>query len=86
MILTELQAIEIFRIKQRNIEKTKGADSIRGLSKLVSKIYGVSARTIRDIWNQKTWAYATNDENIDKRSSSAVQVVFACYESGYEKT
>ena len=67
-------------------KKTKGADSIRGLSKLVSKIYGVSARTIRDIWNQKTWAYATNDENIDKRPSSAVQVVFACYESGYEKT
>ena len=86
MILTELQAVEIFRIKQWNIENEKGIVSIRGLSQLVSKVYGVSARTIRDIWNQKTWAYATNDQTIDTRLSSGVQVVLACYKSGYERT
>ena len=86
MTLTELQAVEIFRIKQRNIENEKGTVCIRGLSQLVSKVYGVSARTIRDIWNQKTWAYATNDQTIDRRLSSGVQVVFACSESGYERT
>ena len=86
MTLTELQAVEIFRIKQRNIENEKGTLSTRGLSKLVSKVYGVSARTIRDIWNQKTWAYATSGETIDRRLSSADQVVLACSESGYERT
>ena len=86
MILTELQAVEIFRIKQWNIENEKGTVSIRGLSQLVSKVYGVSARTIRDIWNQKTWAYATNDQTIDTRLSSGVQVVLVCYKSGYERT
>ena len=86
MILTGLQAVEIIRIKQRNIENEKGTLSTRGLSQSVSKVYGVSARTIRDIWNQKTWAYATNDQTIDRRLSSADQVVLACSESGYERT
>ena len=85
MILTELQAVEIFRIKQWNIENEKGIVSIRGLSQLVSKVYGVSARTIRDIWNQKTWAYATNDQTIDRRLSSADQVVLVGYKPGYER-
>ena len=33
---------------------------MRGKSGFFSKLYGVSPRTIRDIWNRKSWAYATN--------------------------
>ena len=33
---------------------------MRGKSAKLSKLYGVSAKTIRDIWNRKTWTNATN--------------------------
>ena len=32
---------------------------LRGKSTVFSSLYGVSAKTIRDIWNHKTWANAT---------------------------
>jgi hypothetical protein len=34
-------------------------DKMKGMSAKVSKKYGVSAKTIRDIWNRKTWTNAT---------------------------
>ena len=65
-MLTEQQAIEIFKFRQackeRNPSSTSGfcrASLMRGKSSPLSKIYGVSPRTIRDIWNRRTWAYAT---------------------------
>ena len=63
VMLTEQQAIDIYHIKLRHLEDQKCKLSIRGMSGPVSKIYGVSARTIRDIWNRKTWAFATDHDS-----------------------
>lgn len=50
--------------------------SVRGMSGPISKVYGVSARTIRDIWNQKTWAYAT----VQNMEESALPLPFQVFE------
>jgi hypothetical protein len=33
---------------------------IKGQSVCFSVVYGVTSRTIRDIWNHQSWAYATS--------------------------
>ncbi len=35
--------------------------AIRGMSIPVSKMFGISPRAIRDIWNRRTWEHATAD-------------------------
>ncbi len=37
-------------------------DPLRGKSKLVSERYGVSPKTVRDIWNFRTWSHVTLGE------------------------
>ena len=67
-MLTEQAAIEIYKYKLALIDNTKSDPkdayirhvSVRGRSAPLSKLYGVSARTIRDIWNRQTWGYATS--------------------------
>jgi hypothetical protein len=49
-ILTEQQAIEIFRI---------GSDNSTPSATVVARRYGINERTVRDIWNQRTWTHAT---------------------------
>ncbi|EKX52976.1 hypothetical protein GUITHDRAFT_101427 [Guillardia theta CCMP2712] len=51
--LTSEQAVEIFA--QRNVES--GFISVE--SNFLSKKYGVSAKTVRDIWNRKSWTEVT---------------------------
>ena len=59
-MLTEDAVLEIYRIKiSFQEDQTLHHYSIRGKSGDISKIYGVSARTIRDIWSRRTWAYVT---------------------------
>jgi hypothetical protein len=67
-MLTEQQAIEIYQHKLIFLTKPEYSSasshscslSLRGKSSPLSKFYGVSPRTIRDIWNRQTWGYATN--------------------------
>ena len=47
-ILTSQQAIAIFRLKL-------ASDGTRPSASTVSRVYGVSEKTIRDIWNGRTW-------------------------------
>lgn len=69
--LTEEQAIEIYRIKVRN-ESVSCARRIKAGE--VSMAYGVSKKTVRDIWSGRTWssetrlASATQDDVLDKTS------------------
>ena len=35
--------------------------SIRGQSGPVGKLFGVSPRTVRDIWNRQTWSFVTKE-------------------------
>ncbi len=65
-MLTEQQAVEIFKFRQACKERYpppflgfRQSSLMRGKSSPLSKFYGVSPRTIRDIWNRRTWAYAT---------------------------
>ena len=65
------RVVEIYFIKQQLLEDQDFKKSMRGMSKPVSKVYGVSARTIRDIWNQKSWARATKLCSMQSPTSSA---------------
>ena len=69
IMLTEENVLEIYRAKialQSQLLETHHTEGssvmknlLRGKSSQFSGRYGVSARTIRDIWNRRTWSYAT---------------------------
>ena len=68
-MLTSDQAIEIYRAKisvhnkfltsNQNHDSYAAGNIMRGRSNFYSRLYGVSTRTIRDVWNRKTWAHVT---------------------------
>uniref|UniRef100_A0A7S0MMG8 Uncharacterized protein n=1 Tax=Cryptomonas curvata TaxID=233186 RepID=A0A7S0MMG8_9CRYP len=54
-ILTEFQAVEIFRINLANEDQKSKGD--RGLPAAeVARYFDVSEKAIRDIWNGRTWS------------------------------
>ena len=60
-LLTDDQAAEIFSMRVPSAE-TSNALRNRALtsrSVAVSKMYGVSPKAVRDIWNKRTWRHAT---------------------------
>ena len=65
VILTPQLALEIYKCKlvlQSPENCSSGADpskSLKGQSVPVGNKYNVSAKTIRDIWNRRTWTFAT---------------------------
>ena len=65
-MLNEQQVVEIYMTKlalqAHSRSDVPGMDMkkvIKGQSARVSIMYGVSSRTIRDIWNHQSWAYVT---------------------------
>ncbi len=65
-MLSEQQVVEIYMAKLalRAHSRDDAPDAnkkvfIKGQSGRVSAMYGVTPRTIRDIWNHQSWAYAT---------------------------
>jgi hypothetical protein len=68
-MVTEEQAIEIYKFKVDLLAKSaKEVESdprkalknkIRGESAHFAKMYGIQPRSIRDIWNRRTWGFAT---------------------------
>ena len=68
MMLCEAQVVEIYKLKietcltsnsSSKLEDGAAGQKIRGRSISIAAQFGVSSRAIRDIWNRKTWAYAT---------------------------
>ena len=66
-VLTDQLALEIYKCKLDLLTPRTFKSSLenrnsrtRGQSPLVGKAFGVSAKTIRDIWNRRTWATATS--------------------------
>jgi hypothetical protein len=55
-MLIESDVISLYKMK---LDASFHCQSMKGRSGPVSKLFGVTARTVRDIWNRKTWAYAT---------------------------
>ena len=60
IILTEKQAVDIFNQKP-GAKNTPAKGSSTSQSRIVAEKYGVSPKTVRDIWNRKTWSTATLD-------------------------
>jgi hypothetical protein len=60
IVLTEDKAVEIFLKKHRMQDYHMGHNQrLKSQSRLVAEQYGVSPKTVRDIWHQKTWARST---------------------------
>ena len=62
MVLTVHEAVEIYTFKvaaRGQLEVTGEPKSLKGASVALAKKYGVTPRTIRDIWNRHSWSYAT---------------------------
>ena len=66
IVLTPQLAVEIY-LHKLALEGLDSSKMLKGRSVPVSKRYNVSAKTIRDIWNRKTWAFATEIVWKDKR-------------------
>ena len=65
-MLQEQQVVEIYMAKLALQAQRRGdppdknnMQAIKGHSISFSTMYGVTSRTIRDIWNRQSWAYAT---------------------------
>jgi hypothetical protein len=67
VILNDRLAAQIYEEKLALITPTSFESCLKdsrimmkGKSAKVAAKYGVSAKTIRDIWNERTWTYATS--------------------------
>ena len=66
-MLDESQAVEIYQHKisimvycSQMLSRATSIDKfLRGKSNPIAVRFGVTSRTVRDIWNRKTWAYAS---------------------------
>ena len=77
-ILTEKQAKEIYHIYlaefsfSSSFMKAKNSTSTR-----LASIYGVSPKTIRDIWNRRTWTSVTS--LVVNEEDASVKLRGVCY-------
>jgi hypothetical protein len=55
VILTAEQARSIYSLRSPATAEGPQAHLVAGKSSLVAEMYGVSPKTIRDVWNRKTW-------------------------------
>ena len=60
VILTAEQARSVYCL--RSTVTVEGSDGlfVAGKSSLVAEMFGVSPKTIRDVWNRKTWSQVNN--------------------------
>jgi hypothetical protein len=76
VVLTESQVIEIY-LKKSSLQdqnRTKN-QKFQSQSRLVAERYGVSPKTIRDIWDQKTWIRTTLHLRNDKSRANEFPVI-----------
>ena len=57
MLLTQHQAVAIYEQRPRNHESVNFKNVSK--SRMLGEKFGVSPKTIRDIWNRRTWVSAT---------------------------
>jgi hypothetical protein len=58
IVLTQEQAVEIYEKRPAETPHATDRRSV-SMSRIVAEQYGVSSKTVRDIWNGKTWVSAT---------------------------
>jgi hypothetical protein len=61
-VLTRQQAVEIFNLRGSSLiaDFSSGHSVISSRSVIVSQWFGVSPKTVRDIWNLRTWRHLTS--------------------------
>ena len=70
-VLTAIQAMDIFRLKAESALGLKSDAIPRSNAKRVAKLYGISSKTVKDIWMGKTWYRATHF--LDPNRADAIQ-------------
>ena len=81
IILSESQAIEIYQLKPAAKNSTMHRhERCQSQSRIVAENYGVSPKTVRDIWNRKTWVFATMNLILSDGSQENTRMP-ACLES-----
>ena len=60
VILTADQARMIYSLRSESTAQSFELRSVAGKSSLVAELYGVSPKTIRDVWNRKTWTQVSS--------------------------
>jgi len=86
VVLTANKAMEIYSIKlqlsvpnsYRASLMSGGIMSVPGLSRWVAGYFGVSPKTVRDIWNGRTWKSVTRSFDGQVRVSHASVEVPPC--------
>jgi hypothetical protein len=58
-LLTEEQAIQIYKFRPGSTNDAEIDRSLVGKSGDVAKKFGISPKAVRDIWNRRSWAYET---------------------------
>ena len=56
VILTAEQARSVYALRSTLTAEGPAGHVVAGKSSLVAEMYGVSPKTIRDVWNRKTWS------------------------------
>ena len=85
VVLTPRLAVEIYLLKMKleNLENSSSckdkANMLKGRSVPVAKKYNVSAKTIRDVWNRRTWSFAT--ESVWMHKQFKVRIFFSNHRS-----
>jgi hypothetical protein len=84
IVLSAVQAREIYKCKLELLRPNTSGPclksmvlKLRGQSAPVADCYGVSPKTVRDVWNRRTWAHVTHDmwgHESDKFSSVEVRL------------
>eukprot|EP00960_Hanusia_phi_P055172 762900-Hanusia_phi.AAC.1 len=59
IVLTAETACEIYSMRPSRSDDSKGEARAKSHSAEIARKYGVTAKTIRDIWNRSTWSKAT---------------------------
>mmetsp|Transcript_42138 Transcript_42138/g.98824 ORF Transcript_42138/g.98824 Transcript_42138/m.98824 type:complete len:527 (-) Transcript_42138:112-1692(-) len=90
IVLTKEQAIEIYGLRRITPDLSVKLAEIAGKSALVAEVYSVSPKTIRDIWNRKTWTQATRqfwtEEETSVHAFEHVKAMLPAYMPGYAPT
>jgi hypothetical protein len=58
VVLSEALAVEIYKCKFQGAGK-QAKPVRRGRSSAVARMFDISPKTVRDIWNHVSWKYAT---------------------------
>ncbi len=59
VILTAEHARTIYLLRSATTAEDTVANSVAGKSSLVAEMFGVSPKTIRDVWNRRSWVQVT---------------------------